>query len=74
VTDAYNTKTIEKEAASVLKTGQAARMSDKELTRRVMERLKNRHTDRRPRAKKTSKVIDEKHIVMKNFLDEDTGI
>jgi hypothetical protein len=74
VTDAYNTKTIEKEAVSVLKTRQAAGMSDKELTRRVMERLKNRHTDRRPRARKASKVMDEKHIVMKNFLEEDTGI
>lgn len=47
-------------------------MSDKELTRKVMQRLSNKASDKRPNAKKVPKELDEKHIMMMNFIESDS--
>lgn len=70
VTDAYNRKSIEKEAQSILKTKAGQNMTQQDLTRKVMERLKSKTSDRRPNGKRPKKTMDEAHIEMKNFLEE----
>lgn len=71
VTDNYSNKTIEKETISVLKTKAGAVMTGKELTRKVMERLGNKTSDKRPHAKKAPKELDEEHIAMLNFIENE---
>lgn len=71
MTDAYNHLTIEKEAESVLNTKAGKTMNAQELTRKVMSRLEGKHTDKRPPARKAPKEMDDRHIQMISFIEED---
>lgn len=74
VSDDYNRATIEKETERVLKTKAGKNMSTKELTRKVLQNLKNKKSDKRPQRQKAPKTMDSRHQQMTNFLKDDAPI
>lgn len=71
MTDDYNRLTIEKETESVLNTKAGKAMNVKELSRKVLSRLKGKKSDKRPPARKAPKDMDDRHLQMLNLLEED---
>ena len=71
VTDNYNAKTIRRETERVLKTKGGMTEDVKMLTRHVLKRLSNKTSDKRPSASRAPKEMDEKHAMMRSFLEED---
>ena len=73
LSDSYNKSRIRTEAEKVLSRKGGSELSKEDVLRKVFEKLQKSPTDRRSARKKDKTELDDKHLMMKNFIEEYSG-